>query len=305
MDYRVGAGGWAYFQVPGEDPLEAYGRAFDFVEVNSTFYEHPREAVVRGWRRRVPKGFEFALRCHRFIGDSSFAPTPANASALRRAVRFAEILDAEFLHLLWPGKVKTTVGNVSNLRRLLEAVDLGRRVVALEARGPDRGVPPTLVALMEDLGLVHAVDLSREAPVADSSYLYARLFGRGEGNRYQFTDAELEEIDDRAEETGARKALFTFHGVRMYKDAGRFASFRRTGSFPPITRGRGGEALREVLLDDARFPATKAELIQHHGWKVLETSSGTQARVEAVLGALPGGRYGSVNEVLEALGPKV
>ena len=38
---HIGAGGWAYFQVPGSDSLTAYSKAFDFVEVNSTFYTTP------------------------------------------------------------------------------------------------------------------------------------------------------------------------------------------------------------------------------------------------------------------------
>jgi len=38
--YLIGAGGWAYFQVPSMHPLVAYSRAFDFVEVNTTF-RHP------------------------------------------------------------------------------------------------------------------------------------------------------------------------------------------------------------------------------------------------------------------------
>jgi len=29
---HTGAGGWAYFQVPGMDPLAAYARAFDLTE---------------------------------------------------------------------------------------------------------------------------------------------------------------------------------------------------------------------------------------------------------------------------------
>ncbi|KAB2945238.1 MAG: DUF72 domain-containing protein [Candidatus Methanoperedens sp.] len=44
---HIGAGGWAYFKVPGLDSLEAYSKAFDFVEVNSTFYTIPSIEMVR------------------------------------------------------------------------------------------------------------------------------------------------------------------------------------------------------------------------------------------------------------------
>jgi hypothetical protein len=35
-EYLIGAGGWAYFQVPGVNSLAAYSKVFNFVEVNST-----------------------------------------------------------------------------------------------------------------------------------------------------------------------------------------------------------------------------------------------------------------------------
>lgn len=53
----IGTGGWAYFHVPGTDLLAAYANAFDFVEVNSTFYTNPSIEMVRSWRRRVPEDF--------------------------------------------------------------------------------------------------------------------------------------------------------------------------------------------------------------------------------------------------------
>ena len=39
-----------------------YGRAFDTVEVDATFYAKPAEPVVRGWGERVPAGFVLSLK---------------------------------------------------------------------------------------------------------------------------------------------------------------------------------------------------------------------------------------------------
>jgi uncharacterized protein YecE (DUF72 family) len=39
-----------------------YARAFDTVEVDSTFYAIPPERTVRGWAERTPEGFTFALK---------------------------------------------------------------------------------------------------------------------------------------------------------------------------------------------------------------------------------------------------
>jgi uncharacterized protein YecE (DUF72 family) len=68
---RIGGQGWNYdawvgpFYPPGTrsaDYLTVYARAFDTVEVDSTFYAVPPAKTVRGWADRVPKGFTFALK---------------------------------------------------------------------------------------------------------------------------------------------------------------------------------------------------------------------------------------------------
>src|SRR5215469_6171169 len=66
-DILVGTGGWAYFHVPGRDSLRAYSSSFNFVEVNSTYYEYSDPQTTESWRTRVPGGFEFSVRCHRDI----------------------------------------------------------------------------------------------------------------------------------------------------------------------------------------------------------------------------------------------
>src|SRR5205807_8092777 len=65
----VGAGGWAYLQVPGTDSLEAYSQAFDFVELNSSYYQLPAISSASDWRKRVPDDFRFSVRCPRVIVD--------------------------------------------------------------------------------------------------------------------------------------------------------------------------------------------------------------------------------------------
>src|SRR2546430_12194390 len=47
----------------------------------------------------------------------------------------------------------------------------------------------------------------------------SRLFGPGPHNVYEFDDDELRSIDRAGQD--AVRAAFTFHGVRMYKDAAR------------------------------------------------------------------------------------
>ena len=68
---HLGTQGWNYdawvgpFYPDGTRPgdyLTLYARAFDTVEVDSTFYAIPPERTVRGWAERTPPGFTFALK---------------------------------------------------------------------------------------------------------------------------------------------------------------------------------------------------------------------------------------------------
>ena len=68
---RLGTQGWNYDAWVGPmypsgtrppDYLGVYARAFDTVEVDSTFYAIPAAKTVRGWAERVGPGFRFALK---------------------------------------------------------------------------------------------------------------------------------------------------------------------------------------------------------------------------------------------------
>jgi uncharacterized protein YecE (DUF72 family) len=68
---RIGTQGWNYDAWVGPfypigthqaEFLTIYARAFDTVEVDSTFYAIPPAKTVRSWAERTPKGFTFALK---------------------------------------------------------------------------------------------------------------------------------------------------------------------------------------------------------------------------------------------------
>ncbi len=68
---RLGTQGWNYpawvgpFYPEGTRPadfLRTFARAFDVVEIDSTFYAIPPSSTVRGWASRVPERFVFACK---------------------------------------------------------------------------------------------------------------------------------------------------------------------------------------------------------------------------------------------------
>src|SRR5256886_14927766 len=83
----------------------------------------------------------------------------------------------------------------------------------------------------------------------------SRLFGPGPHNVYEFDDDELRSIDRAGQD--AVRAAFTFHGVRMYKDAARFMTFKRTGIFPSATGQQGLASLTAGPRPGAPLPTTE------------------------------------------------
>ncbi|MEP6691166.1 MAG: DUF72 domain-containing protein [Gemmatimonadaceae bacterium] len=91
MTVRVGTQGWNYnawvgpFFPVGTRPtdfLSVYARAFDTVEVDSTFYAIPPAKTVTGWAERTPAGFTFALKLPQEITHERKLRDSADATAL-------------------------------------------------------------------------------------------------------------------------------------------------------------------------------------------------------------------------------
>jgi uncharacterized protein YecE (DUF72 family) len=86
MPIRLGTQGWNYDAWVGpfypigtrpSDYLSLYARAFDTVEVDSTFYATPSAKTVRDWAARVPDGFTFALKLPKEISHENRLRDPS------------------------------------------------------------------------------------------------------------------------------------------------------------------------------------------------------------------------------------
>jgi uncharacterized protein YecE (DUF72 family) len=298
-DYLVGTGGWAYFTVAGKSSLRAYSRVFNFVEVNYTFYEYPETRTVERWRRIVPKGFTFGVRCHQDLTHRiGLKPIDEAFYVLGRAVSYCVILGAPFLILETPTSYKLDAHRLQDTRDFFQSANLkGIRLVG-EVRAP---LTTEAANLMRDFDVVQCVDLSRETPKVMSDIVYSRLFGKGQQNIYQFTDEELVDIAEKANKLDAKVVALSYHGVRMNSDAARFLSYRKTGQFMPVTSFTGADSVRAVLLEDTRFPSSKSELIEQQGWKVVDVTLEKRVHLSELLVKLPEGFFGNVNDVVQGL----
>src|SRR5207244_6830582 len=172
-----------------------------------------------------------------------------------------EKLEAEVMTILiGPGSPIKESELAARVRDFLGTFSSGGTAVALEFRG----MRPSgeVFDFMKESGAIHSVDLSNSEPRYEGRVLYSWVFGKGEENIYEFDDRELKEIAKKASAPKFEKSILAFHGVRMYRDAGRVKSFIEKGYFPKITSGVGTESIREVLSADARFPTEKSRLLK-------------------------------------------
>jgi uncharacterized protein YecE (DUF72 family) len=298
-NYLIGTGGWAYFMVPGQSSLRAYSQIFDFAEVNYTFYKYPGTRMVEHWRRTVPADFTFSVRCHQDLTHRiGLKPVQEAYAVFSQMIGVCRVLKAPFLHLETPARYTFDEQKVREAREFFSTVDLKGVRIAWEIRG---NLTDEIVNLMENIGIVHSVDLSKEIPAFQSDVVYTRLFGKGKHNIYQFTDEELEEIDQKIVKFEAKIVVATFHGLRMNTDAARFKAYKEKGVFLPVTSFTGVDSARAVLSEDAQFPSTKAELIGHQGWKVIDLKVDKRVHVSELLSKLPEKTYHSVEEVIQEL----
>jgi uncharacterized protein YecE (DUF72 family) len=302
-EYLIGTGGWAYFNVPGLRSLVAYSRAFNFVEVNSTFYQIPPLKQVEGWKKLVPPDFKFGVRAHRTMIRVTPKWEEKALDIFERMKQICDALESDFLHLQLPASSKFTQDWIDEFRSFVSSIDLGNLRLALEIRGvrPSK-LPTELLRFMQDHDIVHCTDVSKgEMPAYDSDVLYTRLFGKGEHNVYQPTDEELTEIDNKVSNSNSQKIVMSFHFVRMYKDAARLKIYKQTGRFPKVTRSTGLSSLEEVLGEDALFPTTKQELMRNQGWKIFDLNEDKRAHARYLLQNLPERTYSNLDEVIQDL----
>jgi uncharacterized protein YecE (DUF72 family) len=298
-DFLVGTGGWAYFKVPNKSSLKAYSEVFNFVEVNYTFYEYPNTRMVEEWRKAVPTNFTFSVRCHQDLTHKiGLKPTDEAYQVFGQMVTYCKILNSPFLVLETPASYAIDNYRISQAKEFFESTTLSGVRLVWEIRAP---ITQQAIDFMADFNIIHCVDISTAKPSDWSDVGYTRLFGKGKHNIYQFIDEELQQIDENASESKAKVVALSYHGARMNTDAIRFAQFKNTGKFLPVTAYVGLDSIRAVLSEDAVFPSTKQSLISDQGWKVVDITSEKRVHLSEVLSKIPNNNYSSLNEVITAL----
>jgi uncharacterized protein YecE (DUF72 family) len=227
MAVRIGCCGWQYDDWVGPfyprekrgrkgEWLEYYGRFFDCVEIDSSFYSVPGQNTVNAWIQKGKRigGFEFSLKMHQDVthirmveGDAGQALSRARDFETSVCAPLAEngLLGAVLLQLspYFPLAGKDQMSNLPLLKEVLEGLDTDRYRYAVEFRhrtwldSSKREIVPEALDLLR--GRKAAVCIldgpgfpTTRAQTADHAYV--RFHGRNEDIWYK---REMPEGDTR------------------------------------------------------------------------------------------------------------
>lgn len=226
----------------------AYVKRFPVVEVQQTFYDPPKLAIVTKWRAQAPEDFEFTIKAWQAIthfGTSStyrrlrrefsdreraeaggFRVNATTLAAWETSLESARALRATAILFQCPASFKASDENVASMRKFFATIERPNGVRLMwEPRGPwpDEVVLP----LCRDLGLVHAVDPFIR-PSLTPELLYWRLHGN-KTHYANYTDDELRQIIDWLPADPAVDAYVLFNNIPRVADVRRFVELLSVG----------------------------------------------------------------------------
>lgn len=202
----VGCCGWAEAQ-------PRYVTNFPTIELQTTFYQPPANAVAQRWKALAPPDFRFCMKAWQLITHTpasptyrrlrspvspeehdlygSFRPTEQVSLAWERTREIARTIDAQVIVFQCPKSFLPTRENTRNLTRFFSEIERDDRMLAWEPRGDDWR-PEVIRDLCAENNLIHCVDPFKADP-AYGDALYWRLHGKT-GYRYKYTDEDLAEL---------------------------------------------------------------------------------------------------------------
>ncbi len=234
--YPRGEGAWSgHFYPRGKvDELGYYGRFFNTVEINSSFYNPPPPEYVRRWADKVPEGFLFTAKLwQKFTHPGMFRQATGTEATIsqqdvdlfRRSLE--PLAEAGRLGALLaqfpPGFISDDFG-----RQILQAVinTFGEYRLAIELRHRSWSDDPGTARLLHEGNAAWVqtdeprfeFSIASELPLT-SDMAYFRFHGRNARDwwrgssetryRYLYSDEEIKELSQRVRRAG-RKARLTF-----------------------------------------------------------------------------------------------
>jgi uncharacterized protein YecE (DUF72 family) len=197
---RVGTSGWIYKEwagvfypeeMPKRGELEHYATQFNTVEINATFYRLPLLSSTRGWHRRTPNSFVFAVKGSRFI--THLKRLRVTALSLRKFFERIRPLGRKCGPILWQLPPNFAFES-KRLEIFLKKLPATRRH-AVEFRHPSWYETPETFSLLAAYKAAHVAVSSLRMPMnfqVTTDFAYLRFHGLAGGPRHDYSQSELE-----------------------------------------------------------------------------------------------------------------
>ncbi len=229
-----------------------YYNLFDCVEIQQTFYQPPPIDTLKKWRKEAPKDFIFTIKAWQALTHRSSSPTwkridkkkikgniknygdlrptEENFYAWEVTLEAAKALDAKIIVVQTPPSFSCTDENIKNMKDFFSSVKRDGLLIGWEPRGDWLDRPGIIKELVEELNLLHIVDLLKTRPATTSmGILYTRLHGLGKGYvnySYKYTDEDLHQlkeiIGELSRNSRIEECYVMFNNKYMLDDALRF-----------------------------------------------------------------------------------
>lgn len=218
--------------------MRDYGRHFPLVEVQSTFYEPPRDEVIKKW----PASLEYTMKVWQLVTHSGNSPTYRRMKrqlrsrdapgffrksriveeGWQRSVECARLVSATAMLFQCPPSFTPEPENVRRMRRFFERIDRPSARLLWEPRGAKWVAQRDLaLSLCRDLNLVHVVD-PFVTPPDPNHPVYWRLHGIS-GPRHTYSDAELQRLHRMLLDVESHETAYVlFNNLPRVGDAKRF-----------------------------------------------------------------------------------
>lgn len=229
---KIGCCGWAKSQ-------KEYFQNFEVIEIQQTFYKLPSSQIVKAWREKAPREFEFTIKAPQLIthpptsptykkaglsipeGEKDkygfFRPEPAVFQAFETTVEIARTLECRVIVFQCPASFKPTEENKDNMRTFFKTVERSGFIFVWEPRG--KWQAEEIKALCQELNLSHCVDPFKAKSIW-GEIVYLRLHGR-DGYTYKYSDEELLTLAKLIKDE-ERTVYVMFNNTNMFEDALRF-----------------------------------------------------------------------------------
>jgi uncharacterized protein YecE (DUF72 family) len=178
----------------------------------------PKPGTLAGWRKKLPDGFELALRAPELSWQGPGGPLRPSAeldAGLLWLSEAADALEASIVVVATTASVTTGARDRQRLRDYFARIPRPEgRIVAWTPTG--LWEPEAVQSMARSLSVLGGID-AIDDPAPNDDVVYATLLA--EGLRRSFSHAQLLEVFDKLQAAGALRAYVTIESPQSFREA--------------------------------------------------------------------------------------